>query len=143
MIPGESNLPAITSRKKVRVYGFTTKRLMTNYAVFCRLVGYNTTSDALRWGIRGWIEGSLELGNIEINENILHTEEELKKLHGDKLVKWKHDNSDFEIRIDEHLLKNFDEKIKNSFKRKNRAIKAIMFTQILKWRQLYGEQGKL
>lgn len=138
-----SNLPdKDVHKKKIRVFIITTKRMMANYVFYSRKNGYNTVSEALRTGIRDWIEGTLKLKS-RINEDILLNVTDIEKIYGNKIIEWKFDTNDFEIHLEENLLLKFDKhRLQMGFKSRTKAVCAIMFHQILEWKEKYDSTQK-
>jgi hypothetical protein len=126
-----------TQVNKKRVFVVTTKRMMANYIFYSQKNGYNTVSEALRTGIKMWAASAIELKS-KIDEETLPKVSMIEELNGGKIVEWKYDTNDFEIHLEENLLQRFDKfRIQKGFKSRTKAVRAIMFCQILEWKKVY------
>lgn len=141
MMPDKTSLSSSTSRKKYRLSPVVTKKMKVNYRFYSQINGYGTLAEAMREGIRAWLNGSIKIEK-HIDERNLSDIAELEKIYDNEIVKCndfnKKDKGDFDIWLPAELLQKFDEHWKQqNFRGKSEACRALMYYYIMKWKESY------
>lgn len=127
--------------KKDRLSPVVTKKMKVNYKFYSQKNGYDTIAEAMRAGIRAWLDGSIKIEK-HIDERNLSDIAELEKIYGSEIVKYndfnKKGKGDFDIWLPTELLQKFDEHWKlQNFRGKSEACRALMYYYIMKWKESY------
>lgn len=136
----DTNLLFNVPRKdRDRIYINIPRKIKVVHEFYSQKDGHNTMSEALRSGIKQCEEGSLVLKTgidekTKINAilGIIVNKKDLK-----------YDTYNTEIHMEENLLQRFDRLIlQKGLKSRNRAIKEIVYAQILEWKKKYDSTQK-
>jgi metal-responsive CopG/Arc/MetJ family transcriptional regulator len=132
-LPGEGNPSSIAPCKSIHIN--ISKKLMTKYEFYSRKDGHKMMSEALRAGIKSYNGDSLEL-RTDMDEKT-----KIKEIF-DRMDMDLKDTYNIKISLEEDQLQKFDKLILQKGLSRNRAIKEIVYAQILDWKKKYDSTQK-
>ncbi len=131
--------PSSSASRKKRIYLKIPRKIKVVHEFYSQKDGHNTMSEAFRSGIKQCEEGSLVLRTDMDEQTKINAV--LGKIENKKNLKY--DTYNTEIRLEENLLQKFDRLIlQKDLKSRNRAIREIVYAQIMEWKKKYDSTQK-